>query len=950
MKDVAQALSLQCPDSSGRLFPLAGWFLTVCLAARERLAQRAHRFPAIRPRATIPMPVHLDRAVHGSRRVSTRQAEACATLLALLAWLAPLGQAQLTLGWLRGSVRNARGPAAGARVEVEGPLGGVLVLHSGAQGEFSAALPYGVYTVRAVGTGARCRARVRALETVRCDLEEGQTIPVEAPGALSPGAYNAVQHLLFQTPGAIGYPLDFAGLSAMRLPFVSIGAAWTDTSFQLNGIDATDSYQPGQAVLLDDAAAVDSVVLEEGARVGVYLRGAENAWHGGLSTGNTGAAFAGNNLPPPADRGSVERPDEFLRFTRDAAEISGLLTRWADIAAAASGQWASQTAPQRADGSKIASRLLFGNVRGRVRLGSRDRLDALYSGSRVDLSSGGWPSGIQAILASPLMPSFYGVDGFENLRETDHFDLVQAGWAHQHGSGAFEFRYGYATAHLDTSPNATPAAPSQLDLLDPAPTAAPLSNFAVRTRHEIDAAYQSGGARLAGVTHSYALGGGWKESHPRNRFATPFGEDPITAAGQPAFVVRLNTPTDTRARIDSLRFYARDTLGLAHGVTLELAAEGDVARSVPAAISWTSPSPRVGIAVPAPRFPRLVLRGGYARTYSRLAGRYLDFADPDSLSGLVYNAQTGQLVERFGGAWSSIAPGLKRPYGDEFHTGLSLALPLGSAFSLDLLRRDAKDRLAAVNTGVPLAAYSPVEIRDPGPDFIPGTFDDQTLIVYAQNPSTLGQDRYLLSNPARLRELSEALTAALSARPRYAEVRLSFTAGKSFGPTNPGNSPWQNDPGIVGSLYSDPNTLLNATGHPFLDRAFLGKIQTVSDAPGWLGGVRVDNTLNYLDGLPSARLLLVTGLPPGPFLADTTLRGSPEGGNRAQYALNWNLRVSRGFPLGAGKLSLTAEVLNLLNNGNKLVENDLSGLSFNRKPALAIPPPRTLRLAIGWHF
>jgi hypothetical protein len=496
--------------------------------------------------------------------------------------------------------------------------------------------------------------------------------------------------------------------------------------------------------------------------------------------------------------------------------------------------------------------------------------------------------------------------------------------------------------------------PSQIDLLDLAPVDAPLSNFAVRTRHQVDGAWQSGEVRMAGLTHRFSVGAAFETSEPRNRFQTTGGTDLISAAGQPAFVVRLNTPTDTRARIDSFTPYIGDAIRWIHGITLDLGFALDVSEGAvvgqPAAISWTSAAPRAGIAVPVPGFSRLTFRGSYARTYSGLAGRYLDFADPNALSGLVYDAQTGQLLQRFGGAYSGIDPHLQRPYADGFNVSSELALPRQSALSIDLLRRDEKDRMAAVNTGVTAADYYPVVITDPGPDFIPGTFDDQSLVVYAQQPATLGHDEYLLTNPAGLRELTEALTATAGTHHQYADIRMSFTAEKSFGPTNPGSSVWENDPGVIGALYGDPNSLIHATGHPFMDRAFLGKIQAALLAPAWLGGLRLTNTANYLDGLPFARELLVTGLPQGPFLVDTTLRGSPEGGNRAQHVLNWNLRISRQVPLPIGRVDLTADLLNVLNNGDKIVESDLSGPQFDQRPALELPPPRTLRLGLRWHF
>jgi hypothetical protein len=44
-----------------------------------------------------------------------------------------------------------------------------------------------------------------------------------------------------------------------------------------------------------------------------------------------------------------------------------------------------------------------------------------------------------------------------------------------------------------------------------------------------------------------------------------------------------------------------------------------------------------------------------------------------------------------------------------------------------MFRRDDKNRIAAIDTGVPAQAFTPVSILDPGPDGIPGAFDDQRL-------------------------------------------------------------------------------------------------------------------------------------------------------------------------------------------------------------------------------
>jgi hypothetical protein len=293
----------------------------------------------------------------------------------------------------------------------------------------------------------------------------------------------------------------------------------------------------------------------------------------------------------------------------------------------------------------------------------------------------------------------------------------------------------------------------------------------------------------------------------------------------------------------------------------------------------------------------------------------------------------GPLLLRFGGKYSSISPSLARPHADEFDVAANFHF-----MSIHLFRRDDKDRIAAIDTGVAPQAFTPVSFPDP--------FDGERLTVYAQNPATFGQDRYLLTNPAGLRMLNTGLVAEAGTAWRGLAVHASFVAEKSYGPTNPGDAFYQNDPGVIGALFLDPNTAINAANRSFVDRAYVGKIQAAWRLPSRWGGIEVSNVAVYTDGLVFARQLLVTGLPQGPLLVAATVRGSPEGGNRAQYAINWNLRISRQF----GRLLVSGDILNVTNTGQSLQENDLSGPLFNLRLPVSIQPPRFVRLGFRYEF
>lgn len=889
-----------------------------------------------------------------------------------------------------GTLRAPDGhPLAGESILITGGAGFHIAIHTNASGQFSLTLPYGRYQV----SGAT--VFVAPLQTTRAGLimdasgaiRIAELAPEATAGRSYPEGFSLAGVLLSREPASVTEPLDFEGLSDNRLAIVSQrGVSWTETQFKLQGMDATDSYQPGSPVIFPDVQSFDEVVVVRSTpELGLFLAGPPMSWHGALSTEDTGAALSWTNLPSPTNRGVVEQAEQFRWFTRDRAEIGGPITRWAEIYASGTGQWASQAEPLAAPGADQRSRLLFGNALGRLRAGASDRFEGLYSGSRIDLSDGGMPAALEAFTGNRMMPSFVLPGGFFGQSEVDHMDFVQAAWTHllpaASGAGAIEVRYQYSTAHLDTG---TPSlGESRVELLGGIISGPPpLANLAVRTRHQIEAAWEPPVLHTWGIGHQMAAGGGWKTSQPVNRFRAPSDMNLITANGAPAFVVEFNTPADSRDLVRSFSGYFADHIGLGNSLALDLGALADFSRgSVPAQASpagfftpersfaaqpdlivWNSVSPHAGFAWQIPHSHGMVLRGGYFRLYEPLAGRYLDFGNPNSLGGSSYQwitadpaapfqpSQVGPLLLRFGGPYSSISPALARPYSYEFDVGAQFPFARRSSAGLHLFRRDEKNRIAAIDTGVPYSAFTPVSISDPGPDGIPGTFDDQRLTVYAQNPTTLGQDRYLLTNPPGLGMLNVGVLAEAGTAWRELTLHASFVAEKSYGPTNPGDAFYENDPGVVGSLFMDPNTAINAAGRIFVDRAYVGKTQAGYRLPSAWGGIEVATVANYLDGLPFARQLLVTGLPQGPFLVATTVRGSLQNGNRAQYAINWNLRVSRRFTLPLGGLTVSADVLNVTNAGQRLQESDLSGTSFNLRLPVSIQPPRLMRMGFRYEF
>jgi hypothetical protein len=119
---------------------------------------------------------------------------------------------------------------------------------------------------------------------------------------------------------------------------------------------------------------------------------------------------------------------------------------------------------------------------------------------------------------------------------------------------------------------------------------------------------------------------------------------------------------------------------------------------------------------------------------------------------------------------------------------------------------------------------------------------------------------------------------------------------------------------------------------------------------GALGRRAVSTVADYTDGLAFARMLFVTGLPQGPFLVAATPRGSPGGGNRAEHVENWNLRLSREWPLPYGRISAAADLLNVTNENLAIQQFDLTRPTFNLRLPIAIEPPRFARFELRYRF
>ncbi len=448
----------------------------------------------------------------------------------------------------------------------------------------------------------------------------------------------------------------------------------------------------------------------------------------------------------------------------------------------------------------------------------------------------------------------------------------------------------------------------------------------------------------------------------------------------PFSVVQFNTPVHPRESVRDHSVFFQDLINFSGSIALRLglrlgstrgglpeqsspAGSFSAARHFPKVenlINWNTFEPRLGLAFPLFKGTGTLVRMGFASYFHGLPANYLDFQNPNSLSSRVFSwndlnqdrafqaQEQGQLLRVLGGEFTSINPDLKRPRTREFTIAIEPLLSNKFTASIVLIRRDQVDLLETVNLGVPFSAYTPVEITDPGGDSIFGTPDDQSLTVFNQRQETLGQDRYLFTNPKGFNAVHRGIQVVIAKSfPESWHFYFAFSAYESKSAASPGNSEFENDPGVVGTLFDSPNTLINTRNRYFFDRAFTGRIAGFYETP-W--GIRLSAIAKYYDGRPFGRKLVLRGFNQGAFFIHATPRGNPIG-HRTEFNLNVDLRIEKSFAFrGKQSFSLSLDVFNLLNANNKTDENELTGPFFGERIALEFQSPRVLRLGLRYDF
>ncbi|HEY7409548.1 MAG TPA: hypothetical protein VII13_02340 [Vicinamibacteria bacterium] len=814
-------------------------------------------------------------------------------------------------------------------------------------------LPSGAYRVAAGSAVAEVRllARERVVlevqgsglgETRREERGYGFAFDADDLRAL-PSSRDAWSLLETAEPLAIADRLDNGGLYAGENGRTTLhGASWTQTSFRLGALEVADPLGTGTPLLYPDVRGLAAV----------------DAWSAAVSPalgGGAGVIGLEPRRPPAAWHGALEART-LLGGAQDPGEAPAAIARfrsWKDGYLEAGGPLVRERL-----GLFVAAALTSSERF------ERDEPLALESERRLGLAHLVWRTGEASearllVLRHALDRPFAGRFRLEDAgdEERARFTHLQAAWLGRGASGrTLELAAGYQKGAWTSEGAADSAAGVERLLRGPIPSL-PLPGEAQSERFDLVGSWTApmGGRHLvtAGVEAS------WQATEATPSPGTYLTAELLDGVGARLWEARVPR-VRPRATARAVALHARDQVDLGRllvegGLRLEsVHGQADLA---PEAVDWQTLSPHAALRLDLLADGRLALHGSFSQRHLQLRLAELAFGDAAAAAFDVYRwdddgdqrfepAERGPLVAREGGGLGpdgpvgALDPELERPRAREWLAGLSWRFRPAWRLSFFGIDRRETALTETVEVGVGLDDYDVILVTDPAGDLL-GPQDDQLLPVFARDPASFGRDRLLLTNPDEHTTRHQGVELALAWRAARGGFLFGATAHRSEGAPSWRNfRPEENDQGLAGELFDDPNADQNPRGRLYSDRAYTIKIAGWRALP-W--DLRLGAVARYQDGQNFSRLVLAD-LPQG----REAVRAVPNGRHRFTYTLTVDARLEKEFGAGRARVGLVAEAFNLLQTAHETEEYVVTGAAF-RTPT-ARQPPRAFRAGVRASF
>jgi hypothetical protein len=151
----------------------------------------------------------------------------------------------------------------------------------------------------------------------------------------------------------------------------------------------------------------------------------------------------------------------------------------------------------------------------------------------------------------------------------------------------------------------------------------------------------------------------------------------------------------------------------------------------------------------------------------------------------------------------------------------------------------------------------------------------------------------------------------------------------------------ENDQGVLGEAFTNPNATTNSRGRLFTERGYTIKTAIVYHLPyAMTFGVNG----RYQDGQHFARMVIDTNLNQGA----EAVRAFPDGKTRFNFTMTWDMRLQKAFTVNGHQLALVVDGYNVVNTGEEIEESTVTGAG--PRLTTAIQPPRAIHVGLKVGF
>lgn len=775
-----------------------------------------------------------------------------------------------------------------------------------------------VVDVESAKTGQRLDAEtLEAVPTSRSAFGTVPMLPGVVAGSHDVGGLSAADFTSMGTHGQEGYNFNFMGVVA--------------DSFQGNGAMYYLDYNSIQEISVDTAGMGADVGGGGGANINIIPKSGSNEFSGSAYFNGTGKNLAWSNVDDSVRaRGIVGEGSLPLRVTDIQGDAGGPLKRdrvWLY------GSVRDFTLYESIDGypTDHLSRVRNYTFRGDVQLNQANHLTVFYPPNYKLL-----PNRFAAFNRPPE----------STIHQMSPKHLVNATWTSVATDRTmFEIGGSVYVQRINRNYSDEWHALSQ-----PLPTFQDLTTDVFSGAHDsgVQLQFNDRFQVKAALTH---YRDGWLRGNHQIKTGTEFslGRTNETAErfgdttfrfrnGVPDSIQVFNTPVVTETSARSVSAFVQDRISY-NRVTLNIGLrysfydgwlpeqEGGGGQWVPKetfrrlepAFAWSNFAPRAGVILRLTADGRNLIKANYGRYYDHLYNGHFSLLNPNvgrsiatyrwfgDLNGNgVANAgeYDPQALSVFVARRNSIDPDLQQPKTDEMTFAYERELVPNVGLNVSWIQRWYGDNWADVNVGVPLEAYTPVDISDPGPDNITGTADDRTITMFNRSVAFLGEDAFHRQTvPGGTNYKGLELTVNKHMANRW-QMMGSYVWSRHEGPITS-----QASLSGVRSLPdpNNPNVQIHSQGRAANDQPHAFKLAASYQGPWGLG---LGANLQVLSGLPRDRTVqgsLTQGT--------TTVRAEPRGTYRQDTIKLLSLKLDKhvGLPKGI-RLSGFVEIHNLLNS------------------------------------